>query len=213
MIILKGISKYFGKNCAVKNINIEIKCGDLFAILGPNGAGKSTILGILSGIIRPSHGTILINDEQLLADKKKTSCNIGVLFENPTFYDYLSGKENLVLLSKIKKSYDKKEILHLLELVSLSEKSNMLVKKYSLGMKQRLALAAALINNPSILILDEPTNGLDPEGIHIILSILKDFSVRMKKTIIISSHQVYDIESLCNKIAIMKDGNLICQGK
>lgn len=213
MILLRGITKYFGKNCAIKNINLDIEQGDLFALLGPNGAGKSTILGIMNGLINPSSGTVIINDKRLSTNRKEISHNMGVLFENPTFYDYLSGKENLTILAKIKGHYDKKEISDLLETASLSEKSGVPVKKYSLGMKQRLALAAALINDPEILILDEPTNGLDPEGIHIILSILKNFSTQRKKTIIISSHQVYDVESLCNKIAIIKEGRIICKGK
>ena len=152
------------------------------------------------------HNLIKINRKELLN-------SIGVLFENPTFYDYLSGKENLILIARLKGHENKKEINHLLDIVSLSDRSSDSVKKYSLGMRRRLALTCALIGNPNILILDEPTNGLDPEGINFILSLLRNLSTKEEKTIIISSHQVYDIESLCNKIAIINKGSIICNGR
>ena len=212
MIELKNVTKYFGRNCAVNNVNLHIGRGDLFALLGPNGAGKSTILSMIAGLLEPSHGQININGNGFKVNRKKILHSIGVVFENPSFYDYLSGKENLTLMSKLKGHNEKKTIARLLSLVSLTERENDLVKRYSLGMKQRLALATALIADPNILILDEPTNGLDPEGIQVILNLLNDFSKRHQKTIVISSHQVYDVESICNKIAIINHGNIACTG-
>jgi len=213
MIELRNITKYFGTNCAVNNVDLSIEHGDLFALLGPNGAGKSTILGMITGLIEPSHGKIQINGNELISNKKMLVRKMGVVFENPSFYLYLTGKENLELLAKLKGYPDKKMINKLLDTVSLTSRAKDLVKKYSLGMKQRLALACALIGNPDILILDEPTNGLDPEGIQDILTLLVNFSKQNQKTILISSHQVYDIESICNKIAIINKGSMLCYGK
>ena len=213
MIELTNITKYFGNKCAIKNISLSIEKGDLFALLGPNGAGKSTILGIISGLLNPFSGNITINNKTFKTNRKEILNSIGVLFENPTFYDYLTGKENLILTARLKAHENKKEINHLLDIVSLSDRYSDSVRKYSLGMRQRLALACALIGNPDILILDEPTNGLDPEGIDFILSLLRNLSTKEEKTIIISSHQVYDIESLCNKIAIINEGSIVCNGK
>jgi len=213
MIDLTNITKYFGDKCAIKNINLTIEKGDLFALLGPNGAGKSTILGITSGLLSPSSGDITINNRTFKVNRKEILNSIGILFENPTFYDYLSGKENLIFTARLKGHDNRKEINHLLDIVSLADRASDSVRKYSLGMRQRLALACALIGNPDILILDEPTNGLDPEGINFILSLLRNLSTKEEKTIIISSHQVYDIESLCNKIAIINEGSIICNGK
>lgn len=213
MINLKEVTKYFGKICAVKDVNLSIERGDLFALLGPNGAGKSTLLSIITGLLEPTRGVITINGKNLKTDKKEILHSVGVLFENPSFYDYLSGKENLQLLARLKGCYDKKMVDQLLELAHLSHRANDPVKKYSLGMKQRLALACALISNPEILVLDEPTNGLDPEGINDVLILLKEFSKKKNKTIIISSHQVYDVELICSRIAIINEGIILCQGK
>ena len=213
MIKLENVTKYFGAKCAVNNISLEIDHGDLFALLGPNGAGKSTIFTMIMGLIEPTSGSIIINGSNLATNKKGILNSIGVVFENPSFYDYLSGKENITLLARLKCNCEKKQIDALLETVSLSARANDAVKKYSLGMKQRLAIACSLIANPDILVLDEPTNGLDPEGIHIILSLLQDLSTNRQKTIIISSHQVYDVESICNKIAIINNGVILCNGR
>jgi len=213
MIELIGVTKYFDKLCAVDNVNLCIEEGDLFALLGPNGAGKSTILNMITGLLEPTCGRIMISRKKLKLNKKNALRSIGVVFENPSFYNYLSGKENILLLAKLKGYYDRKAIGRLLDIVSLSQRSNDLVRKYSLGMKQRLALACALIADPDILILDEPTNGLDPEGIHTILNLLDGFSKQKRKTIVISSHQVYDVESICNKIEIINEGIILRDGK
>jgi len=212
MIELINITKFFGTNCAVNNVDLRIEDGDFFALLGPNGAGKSTILGMISGLITPSKGYIKINGTKLDLHRKKSSFSIGVLFENPSFYEYLSGRDNITMLAKLKDCNNKKEIEQLIDTISLSEYADILVNKYSLGMKQRLALACALLNNPDILILDEPTNGLDPEGIHAILNLLTHYIKKGNKTIIISSHQVHDMEAICNKIAIINNGNILIDG-
>ena len=213
MIELENLSKYFGKKCAVQNVDLHIDRGDLFALLGPNGAGKSTILGMITGLLKPDHGRIKIDGKRFENNRNEILHSMGILFENPSFYDYLTGRENITLLARLKGCNNHKKISTLFDIVSLSDRANDLVKKYSLGMKQRLALASALISDPDILILDEPTNGLDPEGVHIILSLLQDLSKNKQTTIIISSHQVYDVESICNKIAIINNGGILCNGK
>lgn len=213
MIKLTNLSKYFDKLCAVNNVSFTIEPGDLFALLGPNGAGKSTLFGMISGLMSPSSGQIFINGKDIRKNKESVLNSMGVLFENPTFYNYISGRENIAFIARLKDCYDNKKIDNLLQLVGLSGRADDLVGKYSLGMKQRLALAGALISDPDILLLDEPTNGLDPEGIHIILELLQKLSLDKQKTIIISSHQVFDVESICNKIAILNEGNILCDGK
>ena len=213
MIELSKVTKYFGAKCAVKDIDLVIGQGDLFALLGPNGAGKSTILSMIAGLIEPSRGHIMIDKKSLCQNRKEALNSMGILFENPSFYDYLTGRENMTLIARLRGVDNKSEINRLLDMVSLLDRANDLVKKYSLGMKQRLALASALISDPDILILDEPTNGLDPEGIHIILALLQDLSTNGRKTIIISSHQIYDVESICNKIAIINNGAILCSGR
>jgi len=212
MISLKGVTKFFGRKCAVKDINLTIERGDLFALLGPNGAGKSTILSMMAGLINPCRGKITFNGENIAVNKKIFLDKTGILFENPSFYEYLSGIDNLIMFAKLKNCDNKKEIERLMNIVSLSTYANILVNKYSLGMKQRLALACALLNNPDILILDEPTNGLDPEGVYTILNLLTNYVREGNKTIIISSHQVYEIEAICNKIAIINDGTILLNG-
>jgi len=213
MIELENLTKYFGKKRAVQNVNLHIDRGDLFALLGPNGAGKSTILGMIAGLLKPNQGRIKINGKRFENNRNEILHSMGILFENPSFYDYLTGRENITLLARLKGCNNHKKISALFDIVSLSDRANDLVKKYSLGMKQRLALASALISDPDILILDEPTNGLDPEGIHIILALLQDLSANGRKTIIISSHQIYDVESICNKIAIINNGAILCSGR
>ena len=213
MIELKNVTKRFGAKFAVNDANLSISRGDMFALLGPNGAGKSTILSMIAGLIEPSQGYIMIGEKRLRLNRKETLNSMGILFENPSFYDYLTGRENMALIARLKGVHKKNELDSLLDTVSLLDRANDLVKKYSLGMKQRLALASALISDPDILILDEPTNGLDPEGIHIILALLQDLSTNRHKTILISSHQVYDVESICNKIAIINNGTILCNGR
>lgn len=212
MIKLVNVTKYFGKKCAVKNVNLQVEQGDLFALLGPNGAGKSTILNMITGLISKFRGDITIKGEDIKEKRKVKLPLIGVLFENPSFYNYLSGRDNLLLTARLKGYHDRQKIDSLLSMVSLSSRANDAVGKYSLGMKQRLALACALVGDPKILILDEPTNGLDPEGIHTTLSILKEYVVKKGKTVLMSSHQVYDVESFCNKIAIINEGVILCEG-
>ncbi len=210
MIIFKKTTKFFGKSQVLINIDLQIEKGDLYGLLGPNGAGKTTLINIISGLITPSSGQIIIKNSS--DNSKDNSPLIGVLFENPSFYEYLTGKENITLLARLKGCYKKKEIIDLLNLVSLSDETNKPLRKYSLGMKQRLAFACALLGNPDILLLDEPTNGLDPEGIQTFLLILKELTTVNKKTVIISSHQVHDIESICNKIAIINKGIILRSG-
>lgn len=208
MISIEKISKNYGNLNILRDVNIQIDYGDLFGLLGPNGAGKTTLLHIISGLINPSMGYVKFCDHSSPCKSPK----IGMLFENPSFYEYLNAYENISIVARLKGYSDKKHLLALLEMVSLLNKASKTVKRYSLGMRQRLALACALVGNPDILLLDEPTNGLDPEGTYTFLSLLKEMTLEKKKIVIISSHQVLEVEQLCNKIAIINQGKIVCQG-
>ena len=208
LLKIENISKYYGSIKAVDKLSITIKKGNIYGLLGPNGSGKSTTLGMILNVVNPSEGSFewfegKLNNHQAL---KK----IGAIIERPNFYPYMTAIQNLKLICQIKKcSYD--GITEKLELVGLWDRRNSRFSSYSLGMKQRLAIAAALINNPVILILDEPTNGLDPEGIEQIRKLIK-LTASKGTTIILASHLLDEIEKTCNKVIVLKNGKKFYEG-
>ena len=208
LLKIENISKYYGSIKAVDKLSITIKKGNTYGLLGPNGSGKSTTLGMILNVVNPSEGSFewfegKLNNHQAL---KK----IGAIIERPNFYPYMTAIQNLKLICQIKKcSYD--GITEKLELVGLWDRRNSRFSSYSLGMKQRLAIAAALINNPEILILDEPTNGLDPEGIEQIRKLIK-LTASKGTTIILASHLLDEIEKTCNKVIVLKNGKKFYEG-
>ena len=208
LLKIENISKYYGSIKAVDKLSITIKKGNIYGLLGPNGSGKSTTLGMILNVVNPSEGSFewfegKLNNHQAL---KK----IGAIIERPNFYPYMTAIQNLKLICQIKKcSYD--GITEKLELVGLWDRRNSRFSSYSLGMKQRLAIAAALINNPEILILDEPTNGLDPEGIEQIRKLIK-LTASKGTTIILASHLLDEIEKTCNKVIVLKNGKKFYEG-
>ncbi|MEN8928606.1 MAG: ABC transporter ATP-binding protein [Flavobacteriales bacterium] len=204
---IKNLTKKFGKFIAVNDLSLTIEKGTVFGILGPNGSGKTTTLGMVLDVLNPSSGSYSwYGDSQETNNRKK----IGSILEHPIFYPELSGYKNLEITSLIK-GVDKARIDEVLTRVDLDRRKNSAFSSYSLGMKQRLALAAALLSDPEVLVLDEPTNGLDPEGIrqmrNLIISIAKE-----GKTIIISSHILDEIQKMCTHFAILKHGKLLKQG-
>lgn len=201
------VRKKLGKREIIKGINFSVEEGEIFGFLGPNGAGKTTTIRMLVGLIKPNSGSIKIKGQDLLNEKEKALANVGAVVENPELYKYLSGRENLMQIARIRK-VQKKEIDELIELVGLKDRIDDKVKKYSLGMKQRLGLAASLISNPSLLILDEPTNGLDPSGILDFREIVRKAAIERNMAVFISSHILSEVQELCDRVAFINKGEI-----
>lgn len=207
VLSVNGLIKDFGKIRAVNNIALDVKAGQVFGMLGPNGSGKTTTLGMLMGVVNPTAGEFTWFGEKPTHQVRK---KIGAVLEHPIFYPYLTGRKNLELNAMIKQC-PVENIPHVLELVELTARQDHKYKTYSLGMKQRLAIASALLNDPTVLILDEPTNGLDPMGIAEIREIIKKIAAN-GKTIILASHLLDEVQKVCSHFAILQRGNLIHSG-
>jgi len=207
ILSIHNLTKRFGRLTAVNNVNLEVYAGQVFGMLGPNGSGKTTTLGMLMGVINPTEGEFSWFGQKPTNEIRK---KIGAVLEHPIFYPYLSGQKNLELNAMIKQC-PADNIPRVLELVELTERRNDPYKTYSLGMKQRLAIASALLNEPTVLILDEPTNGLDPMGIAEIRELIKKIAAN-GKTIILASHLLDEVQKVCTHFAVLKKGNLIHSG-
>lgn len=204
---INGLNKRYGSIQAVNNLNLSVKKGSVFGLLGPNGSGKTTTLAMLLGVVKPQSGSFTWFGEPASADARK---KIGAILEQPIFYPQMSAVENLKVVCKIK-GVDYSEIDRVLKWVNLDERKQHAFKGYSLGMKQRLSIASAMLCNPEILILDEPTNGLDPQGINEIREIIVNIA-NSGKTIILASHLLDEVQKVCSEFAILSKGNLIYQG-
>ena len=203
-----ALIKRYGKNTAVNSVSFRVEKGQVFGLLGPNGSGKTTLLGCLTGILNPDQGSFNWFDGE---DFTAASKRIGALIETPNFYPYLSAWKNLEIVSKVK-GCDQSRIDIVLKEVDLYDRKNDAFKTFSLGMKQRLAIAGALLNDPEILVLDEPTNGLDPQGINEIRQLI----LRQKangKTIVLASHLLNEVEKVCTDVVILKKGNVLKRGR
>jgi ABC-type multidrug transport system ATPase subunit len=209
MSVLKisGLSKSYGRITALKDLNLEIEAGNVYGLLGPNGSGKTTTLGIILGILQQNEGTFEWFDGKY---GEKHRLRIGAILETPNFYPYLNADENLEIVRHIKRD-DSSDFDELLTLVNLKDRRKSRFSTYSLGMKQRLAIAATLIGNPDVLIFDEPTNGLDPQGIAEVRDILKKIADG-GKTVIMASHILDEVEKICSHVAIIKKGHLLATG-
>jgi ABC-type multidrug transport system ATPase subunit len=204
---INGISKSYGKVKALNNLSLKINQGEIYGILGPNGSGKTTTLGIILDVLNADSGSFSWNEqENSKYDRKK----IGSLLETPNFYPYLSARQNLSIVCKIKE-VSESEVDRVLSLVDLISRANSKFKTFSLGMKQRLAIASALLGDPEVLVLDEPTNGLDPQGIAEIRTVILDLAAA-GKTIIMASHILDEVEKTCSHVAVLKLGNLLTFG-
>lgn len=202
------LCKHFGRKQVLKDVSFEIDAGDILAFIGPNGSGKTTTIKLILGLQKIDSGTVTINGFNIEKDFIKAIEKVGAIVENPDTYMYLTGWQNLKLLANCYDSVTEEKIKEIVKYVGLENRINDKVSKYSLGMRQRLGIAKALLNEPNILILDEPTNGLDPEGIKDLRDLLK----KLAKTgmgILISSHNLAELESFCNKVLIIDQGTII----
>ncbi|WP_290660033.1 ABC transporter ATP-binding protein [Ignavibacterium sp.] len=213
VIEIKNLSKSFKNLIAVDNLNINVFQGDVFGFLGPNGAGKSTTIRMLLTLIKPNKGSIKIFGKDLFKERLSILRNIGAIVEKPDFYGYLPAIKNLEIVSKISgHDISKKRIMEVLELVGLAERYKSKVKTFSHGMKQRLGIAQALLHNPDLIILDEPTTGLDPMGMKEIRDLIIHLSRDLKKTIFLSSHILYEVEQVANRMIIIYKGTARVEG-
>ena len=215
IISTSRLTKAFGNLVAVNDLHLQVKRGDVFGFLGPNGSGKTTTIRMLLGLIRPTAGRAILfgmdNAYQLPAILPR----IGAIVETPVFYPYLSGIDNLRVIAAasgmLSGRANERRIAEVLEIVELRSQARDTYSKYSLGMKQRLGIAAALLTNPELVLLDEPTNGLDPGGVIEIRQLIRRLS-ELGKTIFLSSHVLHEVQQVCNRVAILQKGNLIKQG-
>lgn len=211
MIETKNLTKVYGDFMAVAGVNLHIPKGRVYGFLGPNGAGKSTTLKMFLGLTKPSGGSFTIDGMRYPKDRTDILKEVGSFIEAPSFYGNLTGEENLEIVRKLL-GLPGASVDEALELVGLTQWKGRLAKKYSLGMKQRLGLASALIGRPPILILDEPTNGLDPVGIHEIRTLIRSLPERFGCTVLVSSHLLSEIELMADDIGILNHGRLLYEG-
>lgn len=208
ILSIKNLHKRYGKIHAVNNVSLEIHKGNVYGILGPNGSGKSTTLGIVLNVVNKTSGEYSWFDGTMQTHEALKK--VGAIIERPNFYPYMSAKENLELVCKIK-NIDYSKINEKLEIVGLIDRKDSKYKTFSLGMKQRLAIASALLNDPEILILDEPTNGLDPQGIHQIRDIIR-LIASQGTTILLASHLLDEVEKVCSHVLVLRFGKILYSG-
>lgn len=213
VIEVKGLTKKYKNLTAVDNLDLNVYQGDVFGFLGPNGAGKSTTIRMLLSLIKPTSGSIKIFDKSLTKHRKQILKDIGAIVEKADFYLYLSAYKNLEILSRISgKEIPKKRIMEVLELVGLKDRCNSKVKTFSHGMKQRLGIAQALVHDPQLIILDEPTTGLDPQGMKEIRDLIIHLSRNENKTIFLSSHILHEVELIATRMIILNKGKTRVEG-
>lgn len=208
ILSIQNLTKNYGKTKALDQLTLEIHAGEVFGLLGPNGSGKTTTLGIVLGILQSDSGTFTWFENRY---GHRFNQKIGAILETPNFYPYLNALDNLKIIQTIKNSRED-DLMALLTLVDLNHRATSKFKTYSLGMKQRLAIAATLIGQPDVLIFDEPTNGLDPRGIAEVREILQRIAAT-GKSVIMASHMLDEVEKICDHVAIIKNGKLLASGK
>lgn len=213
---IKNLNKSFKKREVCKNINFDINEGDICGFIGPNGAGKTTLIRLMTGLITPDSGEILINDIDVHKDRIKALENLGAIVESPIFFPYLTGRKLLKNLARLNPNMSRKDQLdkveEVLEIVNLKERGNDKVGTYSLGMKQRLGIAQALLNNPKVIVLDEPANGLDPMGMIELRELILKLNKEKGITFFVSSHLLDELQKICNRLIIIKEGSIIWTG-
>jgi ABC-2 type transport system ATP-binding protein len=212
MITLEGVTKKFGGRTAVEDLTLRVPCGEIFGLLGHNGAGKSTAIGMMLGQVWPTAGEVRICGYDVAANRTLALEKVGAIFESPAFYDYLSGLRNLEILSSYTANTPRARILEVLDWVGLMGREKSAVRTYSHGMRARLALAQALLPGPELLILDEPSDGLDPEGIHEMRQMITRMHREMGVTILLSSHFLSEVEQVCTRIAVLNQGRKVFEG-
>jgi ABC-2 type transport system ATP-binding protein len=205
------LTKQFGTFTAVSDLTFRLKAGEVLGFLGPNGAGKSTTVGMILGLIRPTKGTVKIAGTELTRDPSLVAEHVGAIIENPAFYPYMSGRDNLRALAIAAGDVEKDRIDVLLKLVNMHDRADKKYKTFSLGMKQRLGIAATLLTNPALVILDEPTNGLDPAGQREIREIIPRLAEE-GHAVLLASHMLHEVEQVSDRIAIVRKGQMIKEG-
>ena len=212
MIELKNVVKVFGRRTAVDDLTLSVPRGAIYGLLGHNGAGKSTAIGMMLGQVWPTHGEVRVGGHEVTSHRRLALQKVGAIFETPVFYDYLSGWRNLEILSHYTGPTTSARIREVLDLVGLNGRETSRVRTYSHGMRTRLALAQALLHNPELLILDEPGDGLDPEGIHELRLTILRLNRELGLTILLSSHLLNEVEQLCTCIAMLNQGRKVFEG-
>jgi ABC-2 type transport system ATP-binding protein len=210
ILSIAGLTKRYGKLTAVDNVTLDVHAGQVFGFLGPNGSGKTTTIGMIFGIIAPTSGHLTLFDSESPRGLAQSRRRLGGTLEQPNLYPYLTGRQNLRLVAAIKQ-LGEGHVDPALRAVKLSDAADRAIKGYSLGMKQRLALAAAMLGDPELLIFDEPTNGLDPEGMQEIRELILTLS-RAGRTIVLSTHLLAEVERVCSHVAILNRGRLVRSG-
>lgn len=206
------LTKRFGANTAVDRLTMRVERGDIYGFLGPNGAGKSTTLRMLLGLVRPTSGVIKFPVRASTWEYLRARSRVGAIIETPAFYENFSGRRNLQLLASLSGGVSNKRVDEVLDIVDLRDRAHDPVKVYSYGMRQRLGIAQALLPTPELIILDEPTNGLDPQGIQQTRELIRRLRDEFRLTVLLSSHLLTEIEQLCNRVGIIHEGRLLYEG-
>jgi ABC-2 type transport system ATP-binding protein len=212
-LALEDVSKRFGRIQAVNHLSFEVEPGQMCGFLGPNGAGKSTTLYMIPRLVRPGGGRLSVFGVDIWKDYKKAIRSVGVTVESPAFYEYLTGRKNLELAASLLDKVSPREIDQILERIGLAERQHDRVRVYSTGMKQRLGIGRAMLGRPRLLILDEPTNGMDPEGTNEVLSFLREQVRKEGLTVFVSSHLMSEIEEFCDTVLVIDQGRLVASGR
>ncbi|WP_111901848.1 ABC transporter ATP-binding protein [Bacillus cereus] len=203
------LTKRIGSKTLVENISFEVKKGEVVGLLGPNGAGKTTLMRMMVGMIRMTEGEVWIDGQSVKQEFESTAAKVGAVIENPEFYPFLSGYENLTYFGRMNGNVTEERIDEVVQLLGMGQVINRKVKAYSLGMRQRLGIAQALVHNPDVLILDEPTNGLDPNGIHEMRMYIKKIAHEQGKAVLVSSHLLSEVELMCDRVIIIQHGEYV----
>jgi len=211
-VATRGLVKSYGRQPALLGLDMSVPAGVVYGFLGPNGSGKTTALRLMTGLLRPKAGSITLFGTPYTWHDRRRLFRVGSLIETPSFYPYLSGYENLLVLSAAGPPTDPSRIDRVLDYVGMSGRAKSAVQTYSLGMKQRLGIAAAMLSNPDLLLLDEPANGLDPGGMVAMRETLRYFTGELGKTVVISSHLLHEVEQLADVVGIIDHGRLIREG-
>jgi len=212
IVEVEGLSKRYGRVRALSHVSFSVAEGEVFGFLGPNGAGKTTTIRMLLGLQRPDSGTARIGGHDCWQDHARAARIFGATLEQPALYGFLSGRDNLRIFARTMGPVYEKQISHLLELVGMADRANDKVKRYSMGMRQRLSLAQAILGRPRLLILDEPTNGLDPNGIHGLRVLMRQLATEHGLTIFFSSHRLSEVEELCDRVVVLRGGEVRAAG-
>lgn len=213
MLEIQNLNKSYRRRKIIDNLNMSVYKGDIYGFLGANGEGKTTTIRMITSLIKADSGDIIINGKSVINCKNEAIRNIGAMVEAPKFYENMSGYENLELMAKIMPGVSDLDIQNVLDLVGLKDRGRDKFKEYSMGMKQRLGIANALLGDPELIILDEPSNGLDPYGMKEINNLIVSLAKRCDKTFIISSHLLHEMEGICNRIGLLHSGKLCIEGE